>query len=105
MGKFSSTLPRAPLLIPFGIPTQVFFSDTRHQKQSLASLNEYFGNAVAGKKPKLGNKMELLEVPLISKTDITKFLDFVFLNARAYSLHYIKTISSLRPYLFMFGFA
>jgi len=39
------------------------FSDTRHQKQSLASLNEYFGNAEAGKKPKLGNKMELLEVP------------------------------------------
>jgi hypothetical protein len=54
---------RGPLLIPFGIPTQVFFSDTRHQKQSLASLYEYFGNAVAGKKPKLGNKMELLEVP------------------------------------------
>jgi hypothetical protein len=54
---------RGPLLIPFGIPTQVFFSDPRHQKQSLASLNEYFGNAVAGKKPKLGNKMELLEVP------------------------------------------
>jgi len=54
---------RAPLLIPFGIPTQVFFSDTRRQKRSLASLNEYFGNAVAGKKPKLGNKMELLEVP------------------------------------------
>ena len=58
---------RAPLLIPFGIPTQVFFSDTRRQKRNLASLNEYFGNAVAGKKPKLGNKMELLEVP-ISKT-------------------------------------
>jgi hypothetical protein len=53
-----------PLLIPFGIPTQVFFLDTRHRKQSLASLNEYFGNAVAGKKPKLGNKMELLEIPL-----------------------------------------
>jgi len=42
---------RAPLLIPFGIPTQVFFSDTRHQKrqpageaESLASLNEYFDN-------------------------------------------------------------
>ena len=58
---------RAPLLIPFGIPTQVFFSDTRRQKRNLASLNEYFGNAVAGKKPKLGNKMELLEVPLIIK--------------------------------------
>jgi len=54
---------RAPLLIPFGIPTQLFFSDTRHQKRSLASLNEYFGNAEAGKKPMLGNKMELLEVP------------------------------------------
>ncbi len=53
---------RAPLLIPFGLPTQVFFSDTRHQKRSLARLNEYFGNAVAGKKPKLGNKMELIEV-------------------------------------------
>jgi hypothetical protein len=55
---------RGPLLIPFGIPTQIFFSDTRHQKRSSASLNEYFGNAVAGKKPKLGNKMELIEVPL-----------------------------------------
>ena len=54
---------RAPLLILFGIPTQVFFSDTRHQKRSLASLNEYFGNAVAGKKSQLGNKKELLEVP------------------------------------------
>ncbi len=66
---------RAPLLIPFGIPTQVFFSDKRHQKRSLASPNEYFGNRVkvrwtfepacaeARKKPKLGNKMELLEVP------------------------------------------
>jgi len=30
--------------MPFGIPTQVFFSDTRRQKRSLASLNEYFGN-------------------------------------------------------------
>ena len=54
---------RAPLLIPFGIPTQVFFSDTRHQKRNLASLNEYFGNEVAGEKPMLGNKMELLETP------------------------------------------
>jgi hypothetical protein len=52
------------------MPTQVFFSDTRRQKRppageagSLASLNEYFGNAVAGKKPKLGNKIELLELP------------------------------------------
>ncbi len=61
---------RAPLLIPFGMRTQVFFSDKRRQKRqpageagSLASLNEYFGNAVAGKKPKLGSKMELLEVP------------------------------------------
>ena len=61
---------RAPLLIPFGIPTQIFFSDTRHQKRppageagSLASLNEYFGNEVAGEKPMLGNKMELLETP------------------------------------------
>jgi len=42
---------RAPLLIPFGIPTHVFFSGTRRQKRqpageagSLASLNEYFGN-------------------------------------------------------------
>ncbi len=42
---------RSPLLIPFGIRTQVFFSDTRRQKHqpageagSLASLNEYFGN-------------------------------------------------------------
>jgi len=46
------------------------FLDTRRQKRqpageagSLASLNEYFGNVVAGKKPKLGNKMELLVVP------------------------------------------
>ena len=53
----------APLLILFGIPTQVFFSDTRQQKRSLASLNEYFGNAVAVKKSLLGNKKELLEVP------------------------------------------
>ena len=30
---------------------------------SLASLNEYFGNVVVGKKTKSGNKMELLEVP------------------------------------------
>ncbi len=42
---------RAPLLIPFGIPTQVFFSDTMRQKRqpageagSLASLNKYFAN-------------------------------------------------------------
>ncbi len=69
---------RASLLTPFGIPTQVFFSDTRHQKRSLASLNEYFGNlpagqvgAVAGKKTKLGNKMELIEVPI---SRITLFL-------------------------------
>ena len=54
---------RAPLLIRFGIPTQVFFSETRRQKRSLASLNEYFDNAVAGKKNKLGNKIELLEMP------------------------------------------
>lgn len=52
------------------------FSDIRRQKRSLASLNEYFGNrakvrwtfepacAEARKKPKLGNKMELIEVPL-----------------------------------------
>ena len=60
----SPTNLRAPLLIPFGIPTQVFFSDTRRQKRNLASLNEYFGNAIAEKKPKLGNKMELLEVPI-----------------------------------------
>ena len=53
---------RAPLLILFGIPTHVFFSDIRHQKRSLALLNEYFGNAVAGKKSQLGNKKELLEV-------------------------------------------
>ena len=72
----SLILARTPLIIPFGIPTQVFFLDTRHQKRqpaseagSLASLNEYFGNlpllagAVAVKKPKLGNKMELIEVP------------------------------------------
>ncbi len=58
MQQFSGTIHsihnpnfRAPLLIPFGIPTQVFFSDTRHQKRqpaseegSLASLNEHFGN-------------------------------------------------------------
>ena len=55
---------RAPLLIRFGIPTQVFFSETRRQKRSLASLNEYFDNAVAGKKNKLGNKIELLEMPI-----------------------------------------
>ncbi|MBN4072621.1 hypothetical protein JYT74_01145 [Crocinitomix catalasitica] len=54
---------RKPLLIPFGMPARVFFSDTRQQKWSLASLNEYFANAVAGKKTKLGNKMELIEVP------------------------------------------
>jgi hypothetical protein len=74
---------RAPLLIPFGIPRQVFFSDARHQKRSLASLNEYFGNrtkvrwtfepacAEARKKPKLENKMELLEVPLSLLHDFT----------------------------------
>ncbi len=45
------------------MPARVFFSDTRQQKWSLASLNEYFANAVAGKKTKLGNKMELIEVP------------------------------------------
>jgi hypothetical protein len=45
------------------MPPQVFFSDTRHQKRSLAPLNEYFGNAVAVKKSQLGNKKELLEVP------------------------------------------
>jgi len=64
---------KAPLLVPFGIPTQAFFSDTRRQKRqsageagSLASLNEYFGNAEAGKKPKLGNKMVLLKVSIRS---------------------------------------
>ena len=68
---------RAPLLIPFGIRTQVFFSDSRRQKRqpageagSLALLNEYFGNlriqagAVAVKKPKLGSKIEVLEVSI-----------------------------------------
>ncbi len=64
MNSRYDNLLRAPLLIPFGIPTQVFIADTRRQKRSLASLNEYFGNEVAEKKPKLGNKMELLEVPL-----------------------------------------
>jgi len=54
---------RTSLLISFGIPKQVFFSKTRHKKQSLASLNEHFGNAVAEKKTKLGNKMELLGCP------------------------------------------
>ncbi len=43
--------------------TQGFFSDTRHQKRSLAGLNEYFGNEVAGKKNKLSIKIEFLEVP------------------------------------------
>ena len=83
MQQFSGTIHsihnpnfRAPLLIPFGIPTQVFFSDTRRQKrqpageaESLASLNEYFGNLLlpvgrrrSRKKPKLGNNMELIEV-------------------------------------------
>ncbi len=56
-----------PLLIPFEIPRQGFFLDTRRQKRSLASLNEHFGNAVAEKKPKLENKMELLEVFLFVK--------------------------------------
>lgn len=32
--------------------TQGFFLDTRRQKLSLAGLNEYFGNEVAGKKNK-----------------------------------------------------
>jgi hypothetical protein len=72
---------RGPLLIPFGIPTQVFFSDTRHQKQSLASLYEYFGNAVAGKKPKLGNKMELLEVPFSKTYKIKTFIIVKFILA------------------------
>ncbi len=43
--------------------TQEFFSDMRHQKQSLAGLNEYFGNVVAGKKNKLATKAGFLEVP------------------------------------------
>ncbi len=43
--------------------TQVFFSDMRHQKRSLARLNEYFGNEVVGKKNKLSNKIEFLEMP------------------------------------------
>ena len=44
-------ISRAPPLIPFGIQTQVFFSDTRRQKRQpageagrLSSLNEYFGD-------------------------------------------------------------
>ncbi len=45
------------------MPSQVFFSDIRRQKRSLASLNEHFGNAIAGKKTLLENKTELLEVP------------------------------------------
>ena len=53
---------RILLLIAFGLPRQVFFLDTRRQKWSLASLNEYFDNAVAEEKPKLGNKTELIEV-------------------------------------------
>ncbi len=43
--------------------TQEFFSDTRHQKRSLAGLNEYFGNEVAGKKNKLATKVGVLELP------------------------------------------
>ncbi len=43
--------------------TQGCFSDTRHQKRSLAALNEYFGNEVAGKKNKLATKVGFLEMP------------------------------------------
>ncbi len=44
--------------------TQEFFSDTRHQKRSLAGLNEYFGNEVAWKKNKLATKVGFLEMPI-----------------------------------------
>jgi len=47
---------RAALLIPFGITTQVFFSDTRHQKLSLASLNEYFGKRSSWGKDQTGKQ-------------------------------------------------
>ncbi len=40
--------------------TQEFLPDTRHQKRSLAELNEYFGNEVAGENSKLSFKIELL---------------------------------------------
>ncbi len=43
---------------------QGFFSDTRHQKRSLAGLNEYFGNEVAGKKNKLATTVGFLEMPI-----------------------------------------
>ncbi|SDF07402.1 hypothetical protein SAMN05421636_1116 [Pricia antarctica] len=44
--------------------TQNFFSDMRRQKRSLAELNEYFGNEVAGKMDKSASKIEFLEMPL-----------------------------------------
>jgi len=44
--------------------TQDFFSDMRRQKRSLAELNEYFGNEVAGKKDKSATKISFLEMPL-----------------------------------------
>ncbi len=45
--------------------TQEFFSDTRRQKRSLAGLNEYFGNEVAGKNNKLATKIGFWRCPLL----------------------------------------
>ncbi len=44
--------------------TPGFFLDTRHQKRSLAGLNDYFRNEVDGKKNKLPSKIEFLELSL-----------------------------------------
>lgn len=41
-----------------------FSSDTRHQKRSLAGLNEYLGNEVTEKKSELAPKVRFLEMPL-----------------------------------------
>ncbi len=57
----------APLITLFGMITQDFFSDTRHQKRSLAGLNEYFGNEVAGKKNKLATKVGFFRDALMAK--------------------------------------
>jgi hypothetical protein len=43
--------------------TQELFSGTRRQKRSLAGLNEYFGNEVAGKKNKSATETGFLEMP------------------------------------------
>ncbi len=46
----------ASLFNSFLIQALVFFTDVRHQKQSLTLLNMYFENALAGERHKSGNK-------------------------------------------------